>query len=499
MKRFGLVAIAAILVAGEAEGQTSKLERATPESQGVPSEAVIGWFDSLMKVDATEIHGAMLLRHGKVIGEMHPKPFRAEYGHTLFSCSKVFTAAAIGIAVGENRLRVSDRVATFFPELLPDSIGDWLAKLTIRDLLTMQSGYAPTDEVRTKETEWVKKCLGGKMVAQPGEKFAYDSMNTYLLSAIISKVTGKKMVDYLRPRLFEPMGIDEEIWEESPEGISCGGWGLYLKLESMAKMGQLLLDEGRWEGRQILPAEWAREMMTVHVEKEGYGYQTWRCEHHGTMRGDGAHGQFIIVMPDEDMVAVITQCCNTLPPGIEERRLLFEGLLPTLSATPIKEGKGAGKLAKREAEYALPTAEGRATSKKQNLKLGKEMRLEKNKMGWETMTARMEGGDLCLEVTTARGDRETMRCGNGEWRESKVGTHFPPNSRGTTLGAFSNFDVPFTACGSYGWSGNGELMVKIIFADWMSAMTIKMDINEEKPEFKISLNIDTKPFTIATK
>ena len=157
------------------------------------------------------------------------------------------------------------------------------------------------------------------------------------------------------------------------------------------------------------------------------------------------------------------------------------------------------KLAKRETEYALPMANGRATSKKQNLKLGREMRLEENKMGWETMTARMEGGDLCLEVTTARGERETMRCGNGEWRESKVGTHFPPNSRGTTLGAFSNFDVPFTACGSYGWSGDGELMVKIIFADWMSAMTIKMDMNEEKPELDVSLNIDIKPFTIETK
>ncbi len=499
MKRFGFVAIAALLTAVEAEGQPYAFERATPESQGVPSEAVIGWFDSLMDVEATEIHGAMLLRHGKVIGEMHPKPFRAEYGHTLFSCSKVFTAAAIGIAVGENRVRVSDRVATFFPELLPDSISNRLAKLTIRDLLTMQSGFEPTNEVRTKETEWVKKSLGGKMVAQPGEKFAYDSMNTYLLSAIISRVTGEKMVDYLRPRLFEPMGIDEEIWEESPEGISCGGWGLHLKLESMAKMGQLLLNEGRWGGRQLLPAEWAKEMMTVHVEKEGYGYQTWKCEHAGTMRGDGAHGQFIIVMPNEDMVAVITQCCNTLPPGVEERRLLFEGLLPTLSATPLQEGKGVKKLAKREAEYELPTADGRATSKKQSKKLGKEMSLEKNKMGWETITARMEGGDLCLEVTTARGERETMRCGNGEWKESEVGTHFPPNSRGTTLGAFSNFNAPFTACGSYGWSGDGELMVKIIFADWMSAMTIRMDMNEGKPKVDVSLNIETKPFTILTK
>ncbi len=499
MKRFEFVAIAALLTAVEAECQPYAFERATPESQGVPSEAVIGWFDSLMDVEATEIHGAMLLRHGKVIGEMHPKPFRAEYGHTLFSCSKVFTAAAIGIAVGENRVRVSDRVATFFPELLPDSISNRLAKLTIRDLLTMQSGFEPTNEVRTKETEWVKKSLGGKMVAQPGEKFAYDSMNTYLLSAIISRVTGEKMVDYLRPRLFEPMGIDEEIWEESPEGISCGGWGLHLKLESMAKMGQLLLNEGRWGGRQLLPAEWAKEMMTVHVEKEGYGYQTWKCEHAGTMRGDGAHGQFIIVMPNEDMVAVITQCCNTLPPGVEERRLLFEGLLPTLSATPLQEGKGVKKLAKREAAYELPTADGRATSKKQSKKLGKEMSLEKNKMGWETITARMEGGDLCLEVTTARGERETMRCGNGEWKESEVGTHFPPNSRGTTLGAFSNFNSPFTACGSYGWSGDGELMVKIIFADWMSAMTIRMDMNEGKPKVDVSLNIETKPFTILTK
>lgn len=499
MKRIGLIAIAALLVATGAAGQTTELERATPESQGVPSEAVIRWFDALMEVDATEIHGAMLLRHGKVIGEMHPKPFRAEYGHTLFSCSKIFTAAAIGMAIGENRLRESDRVATFFPEMLPDSISDWLAELTVKDLLTMQSGFKPTDDVRTKETEWVKKCLGGKMVARPGERFAYDSMNTYLLSAIISKVTGEKMVDYLRPRLFEPMGISEEIWEESPEGISCGGWGLYLKSESMAKMGQLLLDTGRWAGRQILPAKWTEEMMTVHVEKEGYGYQTWRCEHPRTMRGDGAHGQFIIVMPDEDMVAVITQCCNTLPPGVEERRLLFEELLPTLSDTPLKEVKASKKLAKREKEYALPTAEGCATNKKQSQKLGKEMRLEKNKMGWETMRVKMDGGDMTLEVTTTGGETATMRCGNGEWRETKVGTHFPPNSRGTTLGAFSNFSAPFTACGSYGWQDDGELTLKIIFADWMSAMTLKMDMKEEKPVINTTLNIDTKPFTIATK
>ena len=496
--------------------------RGVGEEVGVPSGAVMEWFDSLMEIGGTEVHSAMVVRHGRVVGEMYVRPFSGEYGHTLFSCSKTVAALAVGIAVDEGRMGVEDRVVGYFPEIVGkrdsvgnfpkiggkdegegemgvrDSVGEWLGEMRVEDLLTMRSGMAVDWGMRERETEWVRRLLEGRMVARPGELFAYDSMNTYLLSAIVGRATGEKMMDYLRERLFGPLGIEEAVWEESPEGVTCGGWGLYLRTESLAKIGQLMLNGGVWDGRRIVSEGWIGEMMRVHVEREGYGYQMWRCEREGVMRGDGAHGQFMIVMPGEDMVVVITQCCNALEPGVRERRLLFERLVPALSDSAIEDRGMAEKLRLREREYALPMAEGRETGAGEMGMMGRRMRLGENKLGWREMRVWQEGGELMVGVETERGERATMRCGNGEWREAKVGTHFPPNSRGGVKGAFSNFEKPFTAWGSYGWRGEGRLGVKVVFADWMSSMEMEVDMGEGRPRVEVRLNIDTKPFMIET-
>lgn len=168
----------------------------------------------------------MVLRHGKVIAEAYPAPFAPEYRHTVFSCSKTFVGAAVGLAISENRLRLTDRVASFFPDQLPDSISANLADMTVRNLLNMTSGVTPDWNMRNVRTDWIKGYLG-KQVKVPGEHFDYDSMSSYILSAIVQKVTGMKVLDYLRMKLFEPMHITDISWEASPEGINTGD-GAYI-------------------------------------------------------------------------------------------------------------------------------------------------------------------------------------------------------------------------------------------------------------------------------
>ena len=215
-----------LLASATVSAQIRELERSTPEAEGVPSGAVIALMDSLMGLPKTDIHSVMVLRHGKVIAEAYPAPFAPEYRHTVFSCSKTFVGAAVGLAISENRLRLTDRVASFFPDQLPDSISANLADMTVRNLLNMTSGVTPDWNMRNVRTDWIKGYLG-KQVKVPGEHFDYDSMSSYILSAIVQKVTGMKVLDYLRMKLFEPMHITDISWEASPEGINTGGWGIY--------------------------------------------------------------------------------------------------------------------------------------------------------------------------------------------------------------------------------------------------------------------------------
>ena len=162
--------------------QINELPRSTPEAEGVPSKAVTALFDSLMALPKTDIHSVVVLRHGKVIGEIYPAPFAPEYRHTMYSCSKTFVGAAVGLAIADNRLRLTDRVAAFFPELLPDSVSANLADMTVRDLLTMTSGITPDWNMRNLTSDWIRTFLA-KPVKTPGKKFEYDSISTYMLCA----------------------------------------------------------------------------------------------------------------------------------------------------------------------------------------------------------------------------------------------------------------------------------------------------------------------------
>lgn len=277
------------------------------------------------------VESIMVVQHGKVVAEHWRGQGKADVPHELWSVSKCFTSAAVGFAINEGKLRLDDKVVAFFPDLLPDTASANLSQMTVRHLLTMTCGHRT--EVQTPWSEqanthnWVRDFLAAPVPCTPGTHFRYNSVGTYMLSAIVQKVTGQKLVDYLTPRLFQPLHIVGARWEESPQGINCGGWGLWLKTEDLAKMGLFMLQKGRWNGRQLLPAAWYDEASSaivlpagatpqpgqaVHSANsrrpdwtQGYGYQLWRCRHN-SYRADGSYGQYILVIPDKDAVIAVT-------------------------------------------------------------------------------------------------------------------------------------------------------------------------------------------------
>jgi CubicO group peptidase (beta-lactamase class C family) len=318
----------------------------TPESV---DKAMNAFFDQA-KHDSMDIHSVMIVRDGNVIYSRWQSEGVDTVPHVLHSVSKTFTATAVGLAIADGKMSLTDKVIEFFPDKLPAEVSDNLKRMTVRDLLTMSCGHdvEPTGQ-REEGVDWVQAFLAHPVVHEPGTFYLYNSLGTYMLSAIVQKVTGEKVVDYLTPRLFDPLHIDKPKWEESPQGINTGGWGLYLKTEDLAKMGQLLLQNGEWNGKQIIPAEWVAEMSKKQVESinpgtrmeeaeakgmtkensdwmQGYGYQMWRCRP-GCFRADGARGQYIIVVPDKNAVIAITSDVEDLQ---GELNLVWNHILPAL-------------------------------------------------------------------------------------------------------------------------------------------------------------------------
>jgi CubicO group peptidase (beta-lactamase class C family) len=259
--------------------------------------------------------------------------------------SKSFTSTAVGLAIEDGKLSLDDRVLKFFPADAPPDLSDNLKALTVRDLLTM-SGGQDTEAKTGRDGPSVKQFLAHPFVHKPGTHFQYNSLGTYTLSAIITKVTGQTTLDYLKPRLFETLGIDNPQWPSSPEGYTVGGTGLKLCTEDIAKFGQLYLQKGQWNGKRLVPEQWVELATSRQVPNEaeshakigvdwrqGYGFQFWRCTHNA-FRGDGAAGQLIVVIPDKDAVVAITADTGNMQ---GELNAIWEKLLPAFGDRALNE------------------------------------------------------------------------------------------------------------------------------------------------------------------
>ncbi len=319
------------------------LARSTPEAEGITSSAILD-FVRAADAELDSLHSLMVVRHGRVVAEGWWHPYAAKDPHMMFSVSKSFTSTAVGLAVSEGLLTLDDRIVDLLPDDLPTDIDANLAALTVRHLLTMSTGHA-SDTVELADSShgdnWVRAILAQPLEFAPGTHYVYNSGATHMLSAVLQRLTGQRLLDYLEPRLFTPLGITGATWESSPQGIDAGGWGLSITTEQLAVFGQLLLQRGRWDDRQLVPAEWIDEATSAQVDtsgtdhdldgRQGYGYQFWR-NRLGGYRADGAFGQVCIVLPQQDAVVVLT---SALPVAQTALDLVWKHLLPAFGESTL--------------------------------------------------------------------------------------------------------------------------------------------------------------------
>ena len=477
------------------------LPRSIPEKEGVSSSGIVHFLDAAA-ASKNEFHSIVLLRHGKVIAEGWWDPYKPAFKHTLYSVSKSFTSTAIGFAVSEGKLKVTDKVISFFPRDLPDTISPNLSALTVKDLLDMSEGQdpEPTARVITTDTNWVRSFLAIPIVHRPGTQFLYNSLGVYVLAAIVHKVTGQNPVDYLTPRLFQPLGIAGADWEVSPQGINTGGWGLRLKTEDLAKVGQLYLQQGQWKGTQVLPAKWIQEATTASIDQvhdsatraqkpysdwlQGYGYLFWRCRNH-CYRADGAFGQYIIVMPDLDAVVAITSETADMQ---DEMNMVWQYLLPAMQKNPLPAApKEVAVLQQRLSALALPLPAGIANTPEEATVSGKTYSITPNAshITGLSFSFKEHRCQLSLKTDTATYQLVYGACKWAEGQTTLHGPHLTSPARASLTGL-----SPFKTVGSYHWKDAHTLELVLRFIESPHTQTIDCHFDQDQLTATIANSFD---------
>ena len=328
---------------------TKSLPRA--EASAKMAKAADKYFAAVAK-EGQDLHSIMVVKDGNVVLEKWMSKGKENEPHILNSVSKTFTSMAVGLAISEGRLALDEKLVDIFPEHCPENPSEYLKEITVEHLLTMSCGHStdPTHKSwEVKDRSWIRFFMEHPVTHKPGTLFCYNSLGTYVLSAIVQKRTGEKLADYLYPRLFRPLGINNVSWIESHEGINTGGWGLFLKTEDLAKMGLMLLQKGQFNGCQVVPAEWIESASSAQVPcvpagmnsddadkfrkvaktsdwLQGYGYQMWRSRYN-SFRADGANGQYILVIPEKNAVVVTTAHIQDMQ---AELNLIWKHIYPAL-------------------------------------------------------------------------------------------------------------------------------------------------------------------------
>lgn len=434
------------------------MEPATPESQGVPSEAILKFIDGCEKTfdagDLGAMHGFVIVRHGKVIAEGSWKPFDTlNETHMLYSHSKSFTSSAIGLLADRGKIDLDERIVDIFSNEVPAKVSENLAQLRVRDLLTMNVGKK--DHLLRDGGDWVKEFLSKDFFRKPGTGFKYDSDATYMLAAIVEKKSGMKMMDYLQKNMFDQIGITKAWTTCSPQGIPCGGWGMNMTTRELARFGQLYLNRGDWDGKRVLSSDWVSLATTrqtwsgwqnVGVKalgegtdwEQGYGFQFWRCRH-GAYRADGAGGQYTVVIPEKDMVVSAHAGLGDFP---KELDLIWDNLLPVLKDAPLAENPSAQKkLADRLAKLAIKPVEF-ARARKWTTPF--EFSLRENSRGFKSVRFDPKDGGGCICTLVTRAGEQKFPAGTGEWQEGSIRID-TENYEG--LGAYIGEHTTMASCG----------------------------------------------------
>jgi CubicO group peptidase (beta-lactamase class C family) len=387
----------------------SALPRTSPSSQGLSSNGVLDFLDAIEAAPQLELHSLMILRHGEVLAEGWWAPYTPSDVNLLYSLSKSFTSTALGFAISEGLLKIDDPVISFFGDFEALATHPWTRSMTVGNLVSMATGHTEDTLERSVALDPVEPIRGFLQIPpdrEPGSVFAYNNTATYIVGAIVQQVTGQRLTDYLRPRLFDPLGIDRTPWDSFLGDREIGFSGLHLTTESVARFGALLLDDGVWEGRQLLPAGWVTEASRQHVAnpnepepdwQQGYGYQFWRSRH--GYRGDGAFGQFCLVLPEHDAVVVTTAATEDMQGLLDA---VWRHLLPAFDQATSAEADE--RLAKRLTSLAVTVPSNGVTSSDP----------------WLSVRSVDAAGDD-WRLTVVLDDRDvTVDCGSQEWHRTVV-------------------------------------------------------------------------------
>jgi CubicO group peptidase (beta-lactamase class C family) len=464
-----------------------KLPRSSPEAVGVSPEGVLAFIDAVeQKVGG--LHSFMLLRHGKVAAEGWWAPYAPQHPHMLYSLSKSFTSTAVGLAVSEGRLSVDARVSSIFPSDLPATISDNLATMRVRHLLSMSTGHdkdATGPTTQAKDGNWVKAFLALPIEHEPGTKFVYNSAATYMCSAIVQKLTGMTVLDYLTPRLFGPLGIETPTWEKCPRGINTGGWGLKVKTEDIARFGQMYLQKGKWGDRQLVPENWIAEATSKQISNgtdpksdwaQGYGYQFWRCRN-AAFRGDGAFGQYCVVMPEQDAVLAITSGLGDMQAVLNAA---WDNLLPAMSASA--SGARTAELKKRETTLEVRPPEGKEESATAKRVAGKTYRFDANDQKIKSIAFRFDGGKCAATITDEKGERRLV-AGSSDWVKGTA-----PRSAGL---ATEPTQEKVAARGA--WADENTYATKVCFYETPYIETVEYKFDGDQVTVSSKMNVNFGP------
>lgn len=398
-------------------GAEDGLLRGPPEAEGIDPAAILAFLDEVAE-NGLELHSFMLQRNGKVVAEAWWWPYAPQRPHMMHSLTKSVTGTAVGLALEEGRFALTDPVVSFFPEQLPPRVSDKLAAMTVRDLLTMQTGHAY--EVsgtvwRPIETSWVAEFFKIPVSFQPGAKFVYTSAASFMLSAIITKTTGQTMRDYLEPRVFQPLGIRNPSWDVGPGGINPGGNGLSWKTSDSLKLGALYLQQGLWNGMQVIPRHWANEATRQQAREAPYGYQ-WRIGPGRAFFGSGQFTQLVIGFPDQQtgmaVTAAIMDRDELLP-------IVWKHFPAALGAGPIASSPLGKTLERRLATARLLAPITPTSSPLAERVSGRRYRAHPNADAVESMELVFQGDRCTFKLHDYRGEH-AVEVGLRDWVEGET-------------------------------------------------------------------------------
>jgi CubicO group peptidase (beta-lactamase class C family) len=488
---------------------TAQLHRSTPEAEGISSSAILEFVRSVEEhvrpMDA--LQGFMLLRHGHVAAEGWWAPFGPNSPHPLHSLSKSFTSSAIGLAVHDGLLAIDDPVLKFFPDDAPANPSDNLKAMRVRHLLSMNTGHKmdTTEKVYQHlyqtnvfgrwlhqkqyfarqgasgaDDNWPKIFLSLPVEYEPGTWFVYNTAATYMLSAIITKLTGQSLLDYLRSRLLDPLGIKNSVWETDPRGINLGGSGLHATTEDIARFGQMYLQKGMWEDKRILSEEWIVEATSRHSDNSntqtnpdwtsGYGYQFWRCRHN-CYRGDGAFGQYCVVMPEQDAVLAMIGGLQNMQTVLDK---VWQHLLPAMQPKPLTgDSQTHGALREKLSTLSLPLPNGQPSSPMMGRWSDKVYKLETNFLNLERISIQFRNESSTLILQDQRG-RHPIELGCGAWLKGST------NLRGYD-------DEPVAVAGA--WTAEDTFEARLCYYDSFFCPVFRFRYTDEELRMELEPNV----------